>query len=147
MGGPRSSALTSSNDEPADVVLWDVETGQEIRRFVGHPAGVFSVDFSPDGRMAVSSGGKGAIILWDVATGQEIRRFRGDMRVTISTVGSYSAVFSPDGRTLLTSFGDGKLILWDVATGQEIRQFVGHTAIDHQRGVQPGRSTRFLRSL
>ena len=56
-------AIGEFEDEPGDVVLWDVETGQEIRRFVGHPAGVAAVAFSPDGQTAVSTGGQGAIIL------------------------------------------------------------------------------------
>lgn len=117
--------------EPGNVVLWDVETGQEIRRFIGHPAGVLGVDFSPDGHMAVSSGSGGVIVLWDMATGREIRRFQGyeSDKIGNSDFAILSATFSPDGRTVLTAFGDGKLILWDVATGQEIRQFVGHTGI------------------
>ena len=62
--------------EPGHVILWDVKTGEEIRRFEGHPYVVFDVEFSPDGKRAVSSGSGASIILWDVETGQEIRRFR-----------------------------------------------------------------------
>jgi WD40 repeat protein/transcriptional regulator with XRE-family HTH domain len=111
--------------KPRYIVLWDVNTGQEIRRFVGHPAGLNSVAFSPNGRMAVSSGVKGVVILWDVETGQEIRRFQGpDV-----PYGAVTAVFSPDGRTILSGFGNGEIILWDVASGKEIRKFAGHTSI------------------
>jgi WD40 repeat protein/serine/threonine protein kinase/DNA-binding XRE family transcriptional regulator len=123
-------------DYPADVVLWNLETGREIRRFVGHQAGVVAVDFSPDGRTAVSGGGKGTIILWDVATGHEIRRFRG---YEGNEFGNYvsSTTFSPDGRAILTNFGDGKLVLWDVATGQEIRTFLGHADVSSTAKFTP----------
>jgi len=115
-------------DEPYDAVLWDVETGQEIRRFTGHPDGVVSAAFSPDGQRAVTGGAMGTIILWDVASGQEIQRFEGyeaDEFIGPS-VATHSLAFSPDGQTLMSGFGNGTLVQWDVTSGQEIRQFEGH---------------------
>ncbi len=127
-GQTALGAIGEYEEEAGDVVLWDVETGQEIRRFVGHPAGVTTVAFSPDGQTAVSTGLQGAIILWDVATGQEIRRFRGHEADGPDGM-AFTVDLSPDGRRLLTGFNRGKVVLWDVATGQEIRQLVGHIAV------------------
>ena len=44
--------------------LWDVSTGQTLRRF---PAGPAAAIFSPDGRYAVSSTHSGTLTLWDLA--------------------------------------------------------------------------------
>ncbi len=41
-------ALTGGDD--ASVILWDLSTGEEIRRFNGHSKSISSVDFSLDGR-------------------------------------------------------------------------------------------------
>ena len=40
----------------ASLRLWDLATGQEIRRLEGHMAPVFSVAFTPDGRSGLSGG-------------------------------------------------------------------------------------------
>src|SRR5262249_38526602 len=40
----------------SSVRLWDVQTGQELRRFEGHKRQVLTVAFAPDGRRAVSGG-------------------------------------------------------------------------------------------
>jgi WD40 repeat protein len=44
--------------------LWDVQTGQELRRFVGHEKGVEDVTFSPDGKTIATVSDDGAARLW-----------------------------------------------------------------------------------
>jgi WD40 repeat protein len=113
---------------PSDIIVWDVQTGKEIRRLTGHPAGILFADFSPDGRMAISIGGQGTVILWDMPSGQQIKRFPAHDNNNALDTGA-AASFSPDGRTVLAGLANGTIILWDVATAQEIRRFVGHTNI------------------
>jgi WD40 repeat protein/ABC-type sugar transport system substrate-binding protein len=91
-------------------------------RFEGHSFRIWDVDFSPDGAMAVSSGGEqGAatdnVILWDMATGQEIRRFDGH------THRVYTVEFSPDGQTIFTGSRDNTMRQWDVSTGEQLQVF------------------------
>jgi WD40 repeat protein/serine/threonine protein kinase len=100
--------------------LWEVETGERIRCFDGHTGIVSGVDFSADGRTAVSGSEDGDAILWDVQTGAEIRRFHHGAWVN-------SPRFSPDGTQLLTGADDNAVWLWDVQTGELIRRFTGHS--------------------
>ena len=57
--------------------LWDVQTGQELRRFAPPVRIVHAVEFSPDGRYLLTGSPGPAARLWDVQTGQEVRQFIG----------------------------------------------------------------------
>ena len=57
--------------------LWDPATGQELMILRGHPARVFAVAFSPDGRRLAASYMDGTVWLWDVATGKAVLSLHG----------------------------------------------------------------------
>ena len=40
------------------ITLWDVAAAREVHRFAGHPRGITSLAFSPDGKTLASSGGE-----------------------------------------------------------------------------------------
>ncbi len=107
--------------EPGRVILWDTETGEVLRQFDGHPYAVFDVEFSPDGKQAISSGNGAMAILWDVGSGQEIHRFDDYFEDSPYPGKSFWDVeFSPDGDTILASYGFGPIVIWDAETGEEI---------------------------
>ena len=72
-------------------------------------ASVFTVAFSPDGKLLASGGDDNAAILWDVADQNE--------REVFIEHGSsvMSVAFSPDGGRLASACLDGFVRLWDVA--------------------------------
>jgi WD40 repeat protein len=102
------------------LILWDLETGQEIRRFdITHD--VANIAMSADGSRALTGSATDFVaILWDVATGRAIRRFEGHTGPVLNVA------FGPEERTVLTASYDGSLVLWDVETGQVIRRYLGH---------------------
>jgi WD40 repeat protein len=46
------------------VRLWELATGQEVRRFTGHEMGVMSVAVTPDGKYVVSGSGDKTVRVW-----------------------------------------------------------------------------------
>jgi WD40 repeat protein len=117
-GGGRYFTL----DEPAELALWDVDTGQLRIVLHGHLGRVNEVTFSPDGKMLASSGLQdNTARLWDVATGRPLHILKHRDQVD-------DVAFSPDGTTLATASADKHVRLWDVATGRLRSTLKGHRA-------------------
>ena len=89
------------------LLLWDLETGQVIRRFPYETAGLLSLDISPDGRLAISGRIDRTLILWNLKSGTILRRFQGHGDVITDVA------FSPDGRSVLSSGGRDRTVrIW-----------------------------------
>lgn len=99
-------------------MLWNLETGEELRDLVGYSGGN-GLACSPDGKLVVTGGRDHALHLWNVATGTRERRLEGhDFYVR-------ALAFSADGRRIIsTDAGDFSVRLWDVASGKELQRFV-----------------------
>ena len=59
-------AQWQDGQERVSVRLWDVNAGENIHTFWGHPTDIWSLDFSPDGELLASGSYDGTILLWDV---------------------------------------------------------------------------------
>jgi WD40 repeat protein/transcriptional regulator with XRE-family HTH domain len=114
------------------IILWEVSTGREIRRFsyqdYQYFFPIFDVVFGPGDRTILAPGPDG-LYLWDVQTGERIRRFYGH------TAYVWSVDISPDGKYVLSSSDNGEVFLWDFSTGELLYRLPAHT--------QPVISARF----
>jgi RNA polymerase sigma factor (sigma-70 family) len=107
--------------------LWDVKTGEEVRRLEVAQAWFPRIRFSPDNEFIVATvvapNVNDAVIVWNRRTGKKVRQFPG-----------FSFAFSPDGRLIACGGWDrdkggwirGDLRLYDFATGKMLRELSGH---------------------
>lgn len=119
------------------VQLWDVQTGQELRKCrprvfyakqkhlnvdrnntmpLNATAGVA---FSPDGKMLAAEAGDNTLHLWDPQTGKELGKLVHPGMVV-------SASFHPKGKHLATGCNDNAIRVWDLTTFKETLTIEGH---------------------
>jgi WD40 repeat protein len=96
------------------IIVRQLPTGRELRRFALPAPRQLVVALSPDGRALVTGredrrgSVKCQLDVWEVATGRKVRTFQ---RPGCSVV---SAAFSFDGRVLTTGMADDTILLWDM---------------------------------
>jgi WD40 repeat protein len=101
----------------------------------GHSDDVYSVAFSPNGRILASGSVDNTIKLWDSASGSELRTLVGHHHVVASVT------FSPDGLRLASGSQDGTVKIWDVASGRELQTLAGHRGYVNSVAFSPNGRT------
>jgi WD40 repeat protein len=99
------------------IVLWDVESGTELRRFRGHGRETLTAAVTVDGRWLATGGPDAISVLWNLADPGPARRLQRLPRDLPR------GVFSPDGRWVAARDGDRAIVL-DVGTGKQLREFL-----------------------
>lgn len=87
---------------PGEAKVWDSETGQEVYSIKDYKDGIFSVEFSPDGkRILTGSYNDNTAKLWDAETGTELLTLKGHTNEVIS------ASFSSNSEHIMLVGEDG----------------------------------------
>jgi WD40 repeat protein len=79
--------------------MWDTAAGKQLAEMKGHTNTVYTLDISPDGRLAVSGSWDGTIRLWDLESRTEISRIEGGQGYVTRVL------FSPDGTQVIAGGG------------------------------------------
>ncbi|AQK43017.1 Transcription initiation factor TFIID subunit 5 [Zea mays] len=124
---------TGSSDKT--VRLWDVQTGECIRMFIGHRSMVLSLAMSPDGRYMASGDEDGTIMIWDLSTGCCVSPLLGHSSCV------WTLAFSCEGALLASGSADCTVKLWDVAFSTKAMK------TEDTKGSSSANRLRLLKSL
>jgi serine/threonine protein kinase/WD40 repeat protein len=102
------------------VLCFDLETGQEVKRW-RLPARAHSLAYHPDGgQLAVGYYGARAVSVYDAAIGA----LRTELQV--GPMNAQAVTWHPDGRRLAVAGSDPRIQIWDVAAKRKVATVEGH---------------------
>jgi predicted NACHT family NTPase len=87
-------------------------------KILGH---IYSVAFSPNGKLLATGDSNGVVHLWEAVSGKEILTCKGHI------LWVRSVAFSPDGTILASGSNDRTVRLWDTNSGECLYTLQGHT--------------------
>jgi WD40 repeat protein len=129
---PDGKTLVSKGLVDQVAILWEVESGKNLRRLGDAVPGRLEavraarglgiartrdLAFSPDGKV-VATGDGNLVRFWDTATGKELGAQDGGHRGSIQEV-----AVSSDRKVVITCGSDNTVRRWDAATGKELSRF------------------------
>jgi RNA polymerase sigma factor (sigma-70 family) len=118
---PDSKALIAAGIDDS-LILWDVTTGKERRRWKHGFTNLFALALSPDGTLIASAIFGKSIRLTNLASGRDRFGPAGHPH------GIWSATFAANGTLAATVGGGNEIHLWGPTTGREMGRLTGHTA-------------------
>jgi len=109
-------ALTGSKD--GILILWDCESGMEVRRLTGPATEPLRVVFSADGKRVAVASKDGSLSVIDAQTGKQVQKFPGHRDPALAVM------FLPDGKRVVSGAGgvDDTIRVWNIDTGKEMTQ-------------------------
>jgi WD40 repeat protein len=100
-----------------EVLVWNTADGTPLRRITNLAERVYSIQYSPDGKLIAVGAGTpaqlGEVKLFSAATGDLVA----DLARTGDAV--FAVAFSPDGKRLAAGGADRAIRVYDVATGKQ----------------------------
>jgi WD40 repeat protein len=102
------------------LILYDLESGKEVRRTLEIPGARTGLALAADGRSCLTGcAGDTAVDLVEVPSFKSIHRLAGANKPVLAVA------LAPEGHLAAASDGTGQILLWDTRTGKEVRRMAG----------------------
>lgn len=118
---PDGSWLASGGSDNS-ILIWQTESGRQLRALNGHSGYIRSLAISIDGQLLASGSNDRTIKVWNVAEGRELFTLKGHEGPV------EGLAFSRDGSWLASGSSDKTIRVWDLSSQKEIQTLNRRTA-------------------
>ena len=99
----------------------------EVVPIIGHAGSISTIEYSVDGRFALTGSWDSTLKLWEIVTGRLLRTLEGHEPFGIRGYSYVTAIsFSRDGQLAVSSGVDRTIRTWDLVHGQLLRTIPAH---------------------
>ena len=98
-----STSASDTTDDAEVIVVWDMESGQQIASLTAHTYWISTLCFSPCGQFLASGGEDGTVYVWDVSTWRQVQAY-----TDFGDVSRIMPSYSPEGilRAAIVDYDD-----------------------------------------
>jgi WD40 repeat protein len=127
---PEGEHVLSAADD-GTLAVWEVDTGLQKKKLMGHTGRVRAVVVTPDGHRAISAGADSTIRIWDLETGDQQAVLTGHADEVLALA------VTADGQQVISGSADRDLKVWSLSTRQLVHTLTGHTSEVRSVAVLP----------
>ena len=107
----------ATDSDPESILIWHVETGEQIGCFTGYPERMDNLYFSHDGRSIAAGSSDGTIHAWDVRSGE----------LTITDIDYGDAQifphYTPENELIAAAVSDHNVEVWNIGQNEKLDEF------------------------
>ena len=118
--GPNDLYLLSAQHK--ELTMWEIDSHEPIRKFIGHQDQVSSIRLSADQKNLLTASWDGSIRVWDIGTALMTRKLKGH------TGPVHAAIYSADEKSVFSAGADRIIRMWDLQSSTVSQTFEGHNA-------------------
>jgi WD40 repeat protein len=111
--GEDSAAIAAAGGD-GTILVWDVDSREQLARLESHGGPVYSMAYDPTGSVIAAACSDGTVKIWEAGT------FAQRPQLTGHTSAVRSLAFSPDGARIATCGYDGTIRVWDARTSEQV---------------------------
>lgn len=106
-----------TDSDPESILVWHVETGEQIACFTGYSERMSNLCFSPDGKYLTAGSADGTIRIWGIESGKLVSTYTdyGDVQIFPH--------YAPEDGLIAAAVSKQKVEIWDVKQEEKIDTF------------------------
>ncbi|NJL62836.1 MAG: WD40 repeat domain-containing protein [Methylacidiphilales bacterium] len=127
---PDGTILVSGTSD-RKIKLWNPQTGEPLRTFMGHSGEVKALTIHPQGQVLISGSADNTINVWDLSAGKILHSLLGH------TGEVKTLAISHDGQILISGSSDRTIKIWHLASGELLQTLMGHLGTVNSLAISP----------